>query len=552
MDSPIRKGDVSTAAVSELKYATSGLIPLTKPQLVGTLTGLLLGMLLAALDQTIVGTAEPRIIAQLSGFDRYPWVATAYMLTSTIALPIFASLSDIFGRKPFFMLGAGTFVLTSALCGASGLLTFLPLDGMGQLILFRGLQGIGAGMMMGLAFTIIGDIFSPTERGRYQGLFAAVWGLSSIFGPTLGGWLTDSVSWRACFWVNLPVGAIAVTAIWLEFPNMRPARAHRRLDWAGFATLAGCVVPLLLALTWVTRYGWSSSRVTSLLFLSAVMLAAFLYAEAHASEPLLPLTLFRNPIISISAICVFVLGMGMFGVIIYLPLFMQGVLGVSPTQSGNLLTPLMMGSVTGSIASGQLIARSGRYKGVAVTGSVLVALGMVWFARMGADTTRLYIVCGMIIAGIGMGLLQPVYTVAVQNVAPRHQMGAATSSTVFFRSIGSTVGVAIFGTLMLTRYNQEFARTIPAGTPPAVLAYFANPLLLGEARPHIDAAMRTVPNAAALTHTLFQNVRVALSQGLQLIFFWSAVIMSAAVLLHVALKSEPLRTRTIEPDVPMH
>lgn len=543
---------MSTVAVSELKYATSGLVPLTKPQLIGTLTGLLLGMLLAALDQTIVGTAEPRIIAQLSGFDRYPWVATAYMLTSTISVPIFASLSDIFGRKPFFMLGAGTFVLTSALCGASGLLTFLPLDGMGQLILFRGLQGIGAGMVMGLAFTIIGDIFSPTERGRYQGLFAAVWGLSSIFGPTLGGWLTDSVSWRACFWVNLPVGAIAVTAIWLEFPNMRPSRAHRRLDWAVFATLAGCVVPLLLALTWVTRYGWSSTRVASLLLLSAAMLVAFLYAEAHAPEPLLPLSLFRNPIISISAICVFVLGMGMFGVIIYLPLFMQGVLGVSPTQSGNLLTPLMMGAVAGSIASGQLIARSGSYKGVAVTGSILVALGMVWFARMGADTTRLYIVCGMIVAGIGMGLLQPVYTVAVQNVAPRHQMGAATSSTVFFRSIGSTVGVAIFGTLMLTRYNQEFARTVPAGTPPGVLAYFANPLMLREARPQIDVAMSGVPNAAVLTQMLFQNVPVALSHGLQLIFFWSAIIMSAAVLLHLALKSEPLRTRTADPDVPMH
>jgi EmrB/QacA subfamily drug resistance transporter len=543
---------VSTVAVSELKYATSGLVPLTKPQLVGTLTGLLLAMLLAAIDQTIVGTAEPRIIAQLSGFDRYPWVATAYMLTSTISLPIFASLSDIYGRKPLFMLGAGSFVLTSALCGASGLLTFLPLDGMGQLILFRGLQGIGAGMVMGLAFTIIGDIFSPTERGRYQGLFAAVWGLSSIFGPTLGGWLTESVSWRACFWVNLPVGAIAVTAIWLEFPDMRPARANRRLDWAGFATLTGCVVPLLLALTWVTQYGWASSRVTSLLLLSAIMLVAFLYAEGYAAEPILPLTLFRNPVISVSAVCVFVLGMGMFGVIIYLPLFMQGVLGVSPTQSGNLLTPLMMGAVAGSIASGQIIARRGSYKDVAVTGSVLVALGMMWFARMDPNTTRAYIVVGMIVAGLGMGLLQPVYTVAVQNVAPVHQMGAATSSTVFFRSIGSTVGVAIFGTVMLTSYNQEFSRSVPAGTPVSVLVHFENPLMLAHARPQIEAALRETPNAAQMMDTLFRNVPIALSHGLRLIFSWSAGIMSAAVLLHVALKSQPLRTRSVDPDVPMH
>src|SRR5262245_26237659 len=213
------RAPVTTIAAAESKYVTSGLVPLTRPQLVGTMTGLLLTMLLAALDQTIVGTAEPRIIAQLSGFDRYPWVATAYLLTSTISVPIFASLSDVFGRKAFFMLGAITFVLTSALCGAAGLMTVLPMDGMGQLILFRGLQGSGAGMVMGLVFTIIGDIFSPAERGRYQGLFAAMWGLASIFGPTLGGWLTDQVSWRACFWVNLPVGAIAVAAIWFEFPN---------------------------------------------------------------------------------------------------------------------------------------------------------------------------------------------------------------------------------------------------------------------------------------------------------------------------------------------
>jgi EmrB/QacA subfamily drug resistance transporter len=544
---------VNTIDATESKYVTSGLVPLTRPQLVGTMTGLLLTMLLAALDQTIVGTAEPRIIAQLSGFDRYPWVATAYLLTSTISVPIFASLSDVFGRKSFFMLGAITFVLTSALCGAAGLMTFLPMDGMGQLILFRGLQGVGAGMVMGLVFTIIGDIFSPAERGRYQGLFAAMWGLASIFGPTLGGWLTDQVSWRACFWVNLPVGAIAVAAIWFEFPNMKPRREkRRRLDWAGFATLTGCVVPLLLALTWATSYGWGSTRVELLLVGSAVMLVAFLYSESVADEPIIPLSLFRNPIITICSICVFVLGMGMFGVIIYLPLFMQGVLGVSPTQSGNLLTPLMMGAVFGSIASGQLVSRSGKYKGVAIAGSILVAAGMILFARMDGDTARAYVVIGMIVAGLGMGLLQPVYTLAVQNVAPRHQMGAATSSTVFFRSIGSTVGVAIFGTLMLTRYNREFAQAVPAGTPSNVLTYFSNPLMLVQIRPQIEAAMGQNPSGIALMATLFAGVRSALIHGLQLIFFWSAAIMSVAVLLHLTLRAEPLRTRMTEPEVPMH
>src|SRR5882672_3475969 len=272
----------TTSAAAEVKYATSGLVRLTKPQLVGTLTGLLLAALLAAIDQTIVGTAEPRIIAQLSGFDRYPWIATAYLLTSTVSVPIFASLSDIHGRKPFFLLGATLFVATSALCGA-------------------------AGMLMGLLFTIVGDIFSPAERGRYQGLFAAVWGVASIFGPTLGGWLTDHWSWRACFWVNLPVGAVAVAAIYFEFPHMKPRGATRRLDWAGFATLIGTVVPLLLALTWATQYGWTSTRVESLLALSAVMLGVFLYVETAASEPVIPLVLFKNPIIAICSICAFVL-----------------------------------------------------------------------------------------------------------------------------------------------------------------------------------------------------------------------------------------------------
>jgi len=534
---------------TEVKYHTSGVVPLTRPQLVGTLTGLLLGALLAAIDQTIVGTAEPRIIAQLAGFDRYPWIATAYLLTSTVSVPIFASLSDIHGRKPFFLVGATLFVATSALCGAAGWLTFLPLDGMGQLILFRGLQGVGAGMVMGLLFTIVGDIFSPAERGRYQGLFAAVWGIASIFGPTLGGWLTDQWSWRACFWVNLPVGAVAVTAIYFEFPHMKPRGSTRKLDWLGFATLIATFVPLLLALTWATEYGWTSTRVESLLALSVMMLGAFLFTETRAAEPVIPLVLFRDPIITICSICAFVLGMGMFGVIIYLPLFMQGVLGVSATQSGNLLTPLMMGAVIGSITGGQTVSRTGKYKGVAIVGSALVAAGMIVFAQMGAATPRMSVVYGMIIAGLGMGLLQPVYTIAVQNVAPRRQMGAATSSTIFFRSIGSTVGVAAFGSVMLTRYHREFAQSMPAHVPAAALPYFSNPLLLVQIRPQLEAAFGRVPGGAALLQTLLVNVKTSLTSGLHLIFVCSAIIMVLAVSLHLLLRSEPLRTRVVEPEL---
>ena len=529
---------------------TSGLVRLTRPQLTGTLAGLLLALLLAAIDQTIVGTAEPRIIAQLSGFNRYAWVATAYLLSSTLAVPIFAKLSDIYGRKWIFLGGTLFFVLASALCGASGLMSFLPLDGMNQLIIFRGLQGLGAGVMMGLTFTIIGDIFSPAERGKYQGLFAAVWGMASIIGPTLGGILTDHYSWRAAFYVNLPVGAIAVTAIYLEFPDFRPHGAKRVIDWAGVLTLIACIVPLLLAFTFVTDYGWSSVRVEVLLGIAAIMLAAFLFVETKAVEPLIPLSLFRHPVIAMCSVAVFLLGMGMFGVIMYLPLFLQGVLGVSATASGNLLTPLMMGAVTGSILTGQLNLRLKSYKPSAVAGSILVAAGMIVFAQMDANTVRPQVVIGMILAGFGMGLLNPVYTVAVQNVAPRHQMGAATASTTFFRSIGSTMGVAIFGSVLLTNYHRDFAAGVPAGTPDGGLRLFSNPLMLAQMRPQLESAFG--PNGMDLLKTLLANVRTSLIHGLQLIFISSAVLMTLAILLHVFLKNIPLRGKMPDAEPPAH
>jgi EmrB/QacA subfamily drug resistance transporter len=540
------------ASAAEPKFHTSGLIRLTRPQMFATMTGLMLAVLLAALDQTIVGTAEPRIIAQLSGFDRYPWVSTTYLLTSTLAVPIFAKLSDMYGRKWFFLGGATMFVLTSALCGAAGKMNFLGIDGMNQLIVFRGLQGIGAGMMMGLAFTIIGDVFSPAERGKYQGFFAAAWGLASIFGPTLGGWLTDHISWRAAFYVNLPVGLVAIVAIYLQFPELHPEGVLRRLDWAGLISLILCIVPLLLALTWVTDYGWSSTRVEALLAWSVVMLAVFLRAETKALEPLIPLTLFSNPIISLCSVAVFVLGMGMFGVIIYLPLFMQGVMGVSATQSGNLLTPLMMGAVVGSVVTGQLNLRLQSYKLAAVSGSILVAAGMILFARMGEATHRMDVILAMIVAGTGMGLLQPVYTVAVQNVAPRKYMGAATASTAFFRSIGSTMGVAIFGSVLLTGYHRDLMTGIPPDTSPEALRLFSNPLLLGQMRPKLDAAFGPSPAGLRLLQTLLANVRIGLLHGLQHIFFASAVIMCLAVVLHLVLRDVPLRRYHVaEAEIPV-
>jgi EmrB/QacA subfamily drug resistance transporter len=535
----------SSSTVAEQRAAsvwrTSGLIQLTRPQTIGTLSGLMLSMLLAALDQTIVGTAEPRIIASLSGFDRYPWVSTAYLLCSTISVPIFAKLSDIYGRKWFLLAGSAGFVLTSALCGAAGKFGALGLDGMNQLILFRAMQGVCGGVMMGLTFAIVGDIFSPAERGRYQGVFSGAWGVASVFGPTLGGWLTDQISWRATFYVNLPVGFIAIIALYLYFPFWRPKDVKRHIDWAGVVTLVLCVVPLLLALTWVTDYGWSSTRVELLLVLAFAMLGAFLYAETRAIEPMIPLSLFSNPIITQCSTGVFVVGIAMFGMIIYLPLFMQGVLGVTATKSGNLLTPMMLGIVIGTFVCGQITLRFRSYKTPMIVGSVLTTGGTILFARLNALSRPSDVLLGMITAGFGMGLVLPAYTVAVQNAAPHRHMGIATASSTFFRSIGSTVGVAVFGSLLLTHYHRDFASAVPREIPAAAVTAFSNPLLLSQMRPQLQTTFSRFNNGPQVLQKLYASVGPALLGGIRWIFLISAILMVVVLAMNLLIKDVPLR-----------
>ena len=520
---------------------TSGFIRLTRPQFIGTMAGLMLCLLLAALDQTIVGTAEPRIIASLAGFDRYPWVATAYLLTSTICVPIFAKLSDIYGRKWFFLLGAIVFVGASALCGASGNMNFLPIDGMGQLIVFRGLQGLGAGIMFGLVFTIVGDIFSPIERGKYQGLFASVFGAASIFGPTLGGWLTDHYSWRWCFYVNLPVGIIAIAAIYLEFPSFKSARRapHHRLARSGHADRLPGAAAARADLGDRLRMDLPSRRMAAGdRGRNAGRVSVRRNARAGAANAAVSVSRSDHPRLLDRQ---FHLGIGMFGVIIYLPLFMQGVLGVSATRSGSLLTPMMLAAVTGNIVGGQTVSRTGKYKKLAIAGSVLIAGGMIVFASMDASTRHSMVVLGMVLSGIGMGFVQPVYTVAVQNAAPRHNMGTATASTQFFRPIGSTVGVAMFGSVLLTMYKRDFTNAVPPGTPAIALKPFNNPLLLPLIRPQLDAGFGKYPGGLKLLHTLLENVRISLVHGIQVIFLVGAVIMTSAVVLNLVLREIPLR-----------
>ncbi len=359
------------AALAKPSYAT-----LNKGQLVGTIIGLQLTLFLAALDQTIVATAMPRIIAQLNGFDRYAWVTTAYLLTSTASGPIFARISDIYGRKWVLLPAAVFFLLTSLLCGAAGQFPILGMDGMTQLIVFRGLQGVGGGVIMAIVFTVIGDIFAPAERGKYMGLFAGVWGLASMIGPALGGWLTDHWSWRWIFYVNLPVGLVALAALFFAFPYIRPHGVQRKIDYWGAFSLVGFLGPVAFGLTFGNSEGWTSPRVLAQLGASIAIFVLFVAIEKRAPEPIIPPKLLAIADIRLAIAVLFCAAVSMFDVILFAPLFMQAVLDVSATVAGAMFSSMTLAMSIASASSGQLISRWGRYKLIATIGLSCVTTGV--------------------------------------------------------------------------------------------------------------------------------------------------------------------------------
>jgi EmrB/QacA subfamily drug resistance transporter len=514
---------------------------LPRRDLILTVVGLMLALLLAALDQTIVGTAMPRIIADLHGFEHYAWVTTAYLLTSTAVVPISGKLSDMYGRKMFLLGSSAGFVATSALCGLS--------QDMTQLIVFRGMQGVAGGVLTSTVFTVISQIFPPAQRARFQGIFSAIFGFASIVGPLIGGYLTDNLSWRWVFYVNLPIGMLALTVLWLCFPNIRPDGQHRKIDYLGAATLVLGVVPLLLALSWGgIDYAWTSPVIIGLVAFAAIMVVAFCVVESRAAEPIIPLSLFRNSVVSVSVLALVFMAMAMFGTILFIPLYFQGVIGTTATQSGTVLMPLMITMISASVLSGQIIGRTGRYKLPGVFGMLVMTIGMYLLSGMGADTDYWTVFRNMVILGLGMGPTMPVFTLAAQNAVKVNQLGVVTSLTQFSRSIGSTLGVALFGSVLINRFAQSFSAAltpeVPAVVPPQLLDEFMNPQLL--LNPQLADSLRAQvlalgPQGASVYNALYDAIKIGLVVSLHDVFLLGAGLGACGLVTVLFLKELPLR-----------
>lgn len=498
------------------------------------IVGLMLGMLLAALDQTVVGTAMPHVIAELGG-QNISWVYTSYLLASTVGVPIYGKLSDIYGRRIFFIGGMVMFLLGSALSGAS--------QDMTQLIIFRGIQGLGAGALMPIAQAIIADIFPPAERGKWQGLFMAVFGFATIIGPLLGGWITDNWGWRWVFYVNMPVGAVAIVTAGLTMPRILSNRKHK-IDYLGSTALILWSVPLLLALSWGgSEYDWNSWQIIGLFAGSAVMLIVFLIIELRAAEPIISPRLFKSSIFTVSTISTFLLAAGMFGTILYLPYFVQDALGQSATNSGVILTPMMLGFIVSSIIGGQLLSRTGRYKIIALFGFVVATIGMVMLSRMTVNTSNPELLRNMVVTGLGIGVMMSLFTIVVQNAFPPRQIGEVTASLTFFRSMGSTIGLAVLGSVLTNSFASNLQANMPAALKPFIPV--SKLTSIGSTQTNSSALQAQFaqfgPQGKVLYEQLMEAVKVSFASAVTEVFLIGAGMMIIAFIVTLFLREIPLR-----------
>ncbi len=495
-------------------------IPGAQQQRVRVIFGaLILVFLLASLDQTIVSTALPTIVGELGGLQHLSWVVTAYLLASTVSGPLYGKFGDLYGRKVVLQTAIVIFLVGSALCGLS--------QNMAELIAFRALQGLGAGGLIVTAIAVIGDVIPPRDRGRYQGIFGGVFGVSTIIGPLLGGFFVDHFSWRWIFYVNLPVGAVAFVVIGAVF-QARPVRREHTIDYLGAALLAaGLSAAVLFTSLGGTTWPWDSSQIVALIVIAVVSLFVFLFVETRAAEPILPLSLFRNRIFAVTSAVGFIVGLALFGAVTYLPLYLQIVKGVSPTRSGLQLTPMMLGLLITSVISGQLITRWGKYRIFPIIGTAVMTVALALLSRLDVGTPLWVASVDMVVLGLGLGMVMQVLVLAVQNAVDYRNLGVATSGSTMFRSIGGSIGVSLFGAIFSNRLHAELALKLPAGVHAPTTA--------------APSAIRSLPAAVRVPYV------EALTAALKPVYLVAAVISVLAFLLSWLLPDLPLR-RTHEAE----
>ena len=498
----------------------------THRQILTIFGGLMAGLFLAALDQTVVATALPTIVGELGGLEYYSWVVTAYLLTATVSTPIYGKLSDMYGRRALFQAAILIFLAGSLLAGVA--------QGMLQLIIFRGIQGVGAGGLMALTFAVIGDILSPRERGRYIGLLGAAWAFASVIGPLIGGVIVDNMSWRWVFLINLPVGAVAfgVTSSVLHLPVT--GRPHR-IDIEGALLLVIGVTCLLLSLVWGgAEYAWTSPVILGLVTAGVTGIVGFVWWETRVPEPLLPMRLFASSIFSVASALGFLTGMALFAGVIFLPLFLQVVSGESATNSGLLLLPLTAGIVAGSVGSGRVVSRTGRYRAWPIGGLALATVGMFMLSTMTAATSTFVSAVYMVVLGVGVGSTMQVTVLVVQNAVAHKGLGVATSAAQFFRQMGGAFGVAAFGAIMNDRLGIELADRVPAAA-------------LVDVGGDVTRLLNSPASIRALPPEVASGIASSVELGIQSVFFWAAPLMLLGFVLTWFLKEIPLR-ETVGPE----
>ncbi|MDG0875353.1 MFS transporter [Paenibacillus thiaminolyticus] len=505
-------------------------------------------MFFSAINQTIIGVAMPRIIAKLGGMDYYTWAITIYLLTSTVATVLVGKLSDIYGRKPFILTGIALFMLGAFLCGFSADIF--------QLIAFRGIQGMGAGIIMSTAFTAVGDLYAPRERAKWMGIMSGVFGLSSVLGPPLGGYLVDHLDWRWVFWMFLPLGIIAFFMIISLFPKVE-RKVGESIDYWGSVFLTTTIVPLLLAFSWAGdgpgKYAWGSWQIIGLFSATLVSLIIFILVEMKVKSPVLPLSLFRNGIVTVSNLAGFVLNAGMMGAIIYVPFFVQGVKGISPTYSGYVTMPMSVVMILCTAFIGQFISKTGKYKKMAIGGLLIMTFGMVLLHFMTPDTAIYITIIYMCIVGLGLGISMPVFSLTIQNAVEPQQLGVATASSQLFRSLGGTIGIAVMGTVMNSHMTSKMtelgAASGAAGGQMQIDPKYAeslkevmNPQTLLD-QPKLESIISQLPpELQTMVDNLVHMVREALSYGVTSTFLTGAIVTAVAVILTFFLKENPLRS----------